>query len=184
MGRGSSGARQSNVFGKKGRPRTMEQALGSVNPNFAQGIEWQTNCQRCVYTYEMQRRGYNVEALPRILNGKDEAAEKWAEAFSGQTWDKMPSRNTINSMLSKMTEYGEGARAVVYVKWRGKNSAHVFIAEQEGKGTVFLDPQTGKYVNIRHYMDYAVKGKTMLSRVDNLSPKEEVVKDYMRKRAK
>ena len=38
--------------------------LHKSNPNYKEGFEWQINCQRCVPTYEMRRRGYNVTALP------------------------------------------------------------------------------------------------------------------------
>lgn len=154
----------------------MDEALKAVNPNFAKGLEWQKNCQRCVYAYEMQRRGYDVEALPRILNGNDDAARQWAKVMEGQTWDKFTSHNTISQMLQKMSEYGDGARAVVYVAWKGHKSAHVFIAEQEGIGTVFLDPQTGHYVDINHYMQYAIKGQTKLSRIDHLKPTDLITK--------
>ena len=41
-----------------------QENLEATNPNFESGMEWQTNCQRCVPTYEMRERGYDVTALP------------------------------------------------------------------------------------------------------------------------
>lgn len=73
-------------------------------------------------------------------------------------------------MLDQMYKWGDGARAVVRVAWKGRRSGHVFIAEQEGMGTVFVDPQTGNYVDIDFYMNNAIKGETKLMRIDNLKP--------------
>ena len=102
--------------------------------------------------------------------------------MEGQTWENMPSRNTISKMLEKMNEYGDGARAIVYVVWKGGKSAHVFIAEQEGIGTIFLDPQTGMYVDIDQYMGAAIKGRTMISRIDNLKPNKQWIRHFMQRR--
>ncbi|WP_427814298.1 toxin glutamine deamidase domain-containing protein [Enterococcus sp. 22-H-5-01] len=49
---------------KKGEPMTVEKAdRTNANPNFYKGREYQVNCQRCVPTYELRRRGLDVEAL-------------------------------------------------------------------------------------------------------------------------
>lgn len=168
---GSSGL--SNL-GPRGKAKDVAQALKDTNPNYSKGKEYRVNCQRCVYAYEMNRRGYDVEAQPRIMQGVDTTANNWRNIMENQTWDKLPSRNTINKILEKMNGYGDGARAVVYVAWKGGRSAHVFIAEQQGIGTVFTDPQTGYYVDIHQYMNAAIKGKTEISRIDNLKPSDKI----------
>lgn len=45
-----------------------------------------------------------------------------------------------------MLEYGNGTRVIVRVQWQDKigGGGHVFIAEQVGNNTIFIDPQTGK----------------------------------------
>jgi hypothetical protein len=48
----------------KSAPIDMLQAMAGTNPNYYSAREFQINCQRCVPTFELQRRGYNVEALP------------------------------------------------------------------------------------------------------------------------
>ena len=73
-------------------------------------------------------------------------------------------------MADQMANWGDGARAIVRVQWKGGRSGHVFMAEQQKGGTVFMDPQTGRYVDIHAYMDQAVKGATKLVRIDNLKP--------------
>lgn len=37
---------------------------GSNNPHWKESEAYKTNCQSCVVSYEMRRRGYDVEALP------------------------------------------------------------------------------------------------------------------------
>lgn len=67
-GRGGSYSR-SGFLGPRGKQKTVDEALAGSNPHYREGREWQQNCQRCIYAYEMQRRGYDVEALPRIFDG-------------------------------------------------------------------------------------------------------------------
>lgn len=125
--------------------------------------------------YEMQRRGYDVEALPRIFDGTDRLPymydkNGWLAVMDGAKAVDFPSRNTIQKMADQMANWGDGARAIVRVQWKGGRSGHVFMAEQQKGGTVFMDPQTGRYVDIHVYMDQAVKGATKLVRIDNLKP--------------
>lgn len=65
-GRGGSYSR-SSFLGPRGKQKTVDEALAGSNPHYREGREWQQNCQRCIYAYEMQRRGYDVEALPPYL---------------------------------------------------------------------------------------------------------------------
>lgn len=162
-------------LGKRGKPKTMAEAMAGTNPHFSEGEEWQRNCQRCIYAYEMQRRGYEVEAKPRILDGTDKLPymydqNGWPKVMEGAQLVDMPSRNTVKKMLDQMHQWGDESRAVVRVAWKGRRGGHVFIAEQEGGGTVFVDPQTGNYVDIDFYMSNAIKGETKLMRIDNLKP--------------
>ena len=48
------------------------EAIKSTNPQFhPHNPAFTENCQRCVSAYEARRRGYNVIAKPRILDGTD-----------------------------------------------------------------------------------------------------------------
>lgn len=172
-GRGSSYSR-SGALGARGKAKTVDQALKDTNPNYSKGREWQVNCQRCVYAYEMGRRGYDVEAQPRIMTGTDDVADHWRSIMENQTWVKMPSRNTAKKINETMSSYGDGARAVVYVVWKGARSAHVFMSEQQNGKTVYIDPQTGRHVNIDSYLNAAIKGKTEISRIDHLKPTDYI----------
>lgn len=171
-GRGSSYSR-SGALGPRGKAATIDEALAVSNPHYREGKEWQQNCQRCVYAYEMQRRGYDVEAKPRIFDGSDRLPymydqNGWLAVMENAQPVDLPSRSTIRVMAEKMAEWGDGSRAIVKVSWKGRHCGHVFIAEQVKGGTTFVDPQTGHYVDIHSYMDQAIKGQTKLVRIDNL----------------
>lgn len=183
-GRGSNSGFNSAIsaaLGHKGKPVSMDDAMARVNPHYKEGKKWQENCQRCVFAYEMARRGYDVEALPRLYDGTDKlpymySSEGWPKVMEGAKLVDFPSHNTVKHMLDQMADWGDGARAVVRVLWKGGHSGHVFIAEQKGNGTIFLDPQSGHYVDIDKYMGAAIKGKTKLMRVDDLKPSQLITK--------
>lgn len=67
-----------------------------------------------------------------------------------------------------MSNYGDGSGAIVRVRWQSPDRGHVFIAEQEGQTTHFIDPQIGN----RDCSDYFNPGriktsKTFLLRIDD-----------------
>lgn len=154
------------------------------------------NCQRCIVAYELRRRGYDVEALPaydfKIFNlidttslvlsmcspevreyyyRQEEVYHSWEYYFEGAQWERINKSNnkdTENEIINRMIEYGDGARAQVYVQWKS-GGAHVFIAENHNGNIVFMDPQTGD----TDASEYLTKRKinnenTFLCRIDNL----------------
>lgn len=186
----SSGAKSSSKnsitqkFGKQGKPRTMQQALNDVNPNYNKGKEYKINCQRCAPTYEMQRRGYDVEALPYITKGKDKYASQWQHTFKNQKWDgNLGNRNAVvkKNIENKMKGYGDNSRAIVYVEWKS-GSAHVFNVEQIKGKTQAVDAQVGTKINLFDYLKDSKPSRTMISRVDNLDINENVMIGMCKKR--
>lgn len=88
-GRGSSSglSAKPKSLGRNGKARTIDEALAATNPNYDKGLEWQQNCQRCVFAYEMERRGYDVEAMPRIFDGTDMLPYTYAQdGWSHMSW--------------------------------------------------------------------------------------------------
>lgn len=153
--------------------------LRATNPRFNDGPEWQLNCQRCVPTYEMRRRGYDVTAKPRLIDpetGKgsktDATASAWRNIFENAEW--IPCNGNGKRMTEHlMKEWGDGARAEVYVVWKKNvaNGSHVFVAENVGGEVKYMCPQT----NIDDYSGYfnlVAKGKTEIARIDNLEPSD------------
>lgn len=185
---GRGGSYEKNSFlGRKGKQADIWSAMKDTNPHFYEDKKWQYNCQRCVFAYEMQRRGYDVEAKPRIFDGTDmlpygDSPNGWKHVLNGMEQVNMPSRNTIAKMDEQMAKWGNGARAIVRVTWKGNRSGHVFVAEQINGQTHYIDPQVGRYINIKHYMDEAIKGKTELLRMDKATPTQLLEKAVQRRR--
>ena len=153
---------------------TAEADISATNPNYRSGSEWQINCQRCVPTYEMRRRGYDVEALP-YKTANDKAFTQWTKIFKNAKWDSSVASNrgakTQQNIVDKMVEYGDGARAEIYCVWKGASSAHVFAVENVGGKVRFVDPQTGS-VNCESYFTQMMPSKTMMCRIDQLEPSD------------
>lgn len=176
----STGTTDANGFlGQKRRSISVFDSYSKANPRFSEGREWQINCQRCVYTYEMRRRGYDVEALPN--NG--EPTPWWDKAMEGMHAVYVGSNSasdSANMIVHQMSTYGVGARGFVYVAWKS-GSAHVFNVEQTRNGTIFVDAQTGKRVDINVYLSYAKTEMTQLYRTDNCKPTELLKKCFKRR---
>ena len=187
-GRGaSSGGIGGSVLGKRGKTKTPSEALTNTNPNYNKGAEYRVNCQRCVYAYELQRRGYDVEAKPRVMQGNDPMNNGvWKTGFENQTWERnLGTRNTQveSNIVSKMQGWGDGSRGIVYVAWKA-GRAHVFNVENKGGKVSIFDGQTGKSHNLSDYLSLAKPSSTMISRVDNLKPNINVLRDAVKKKGK
>lgn len=154
-----------------------------ANPNYFVAKEYKINCQRCCPTYEMRRRGYDVEALPAITKGNDEVMNKWKTIFDGAKWE-FPTAKSGNTQLKEIANavenYGEEARVEIYVVWK-RGSAHVFMCENVNGVATFIDPQTGKYgKEVEDYFSFIKPSMTQYARLDNLEPNEELVKGSMK----
>lgn len=188
-GRGASSSSSGNgAFGRQGKPKEIDEALATTNPNYSQGKEYRVNCQRCVYAYEMQRQGYDVEALAATMDGNDPMFknQNWRRGFEGQTWsDNLGTRNTMveKNIVSKMQDWGEGSRAIVYVQWKG-GSAHVFNIENKGGKVSIFEAQSGKKHSLSDYLSISKPSMTEISRVDNLKPNLSVMQYAVKKRGK
>lgn len=189
-GRGASSASSGGgdpVLGKPGKPKTIDEALAASNPNYKQGRAYQVNCQRCVYAYELQRRGYDVEAMAAIKDndpmGQNNA---WMNGFQGQRWEGRLGTTEAaveKSIINKMRGWGDGSRAVGYVAWKG-GDAHVFNIESKNGRVYIFDGQTGKQHRLSDYINYAIPTHTMISRVDNLTPNNNVLQYAVKQKGK
>ena len=154
----------------------IDDCFDTTNPHFMDGREYQVNCQRCVSAYEARRRGYDVTArkapggadtLPYMLGPKGWASVYKDGVASLETLSGSRSSSILDSIVRRMTEFGDGARAIIRVQWQ-RGRGHVFIAEQANGVTQFIDPQTGN----RNCADYFKSGmikpsSTRLLRVDD-----------------
>lgn len=147
-------------------PPTIDTLLTKSNPNYSRSSpSYSYNCQRCVPTYELMKRGYDVTAKP-IMSSYDHLAQSpydvWKDPviFSAKGSGK-------EDICKKMSEWGDGARAQVVVYWNNGTGGHTFVAEQKNGHTIFIDPQTGD-INCERYFNDVVFGETSFCRTDNV----------------
>lgn len=170
-------------FRKIAGEHTASQDLVAVNPGYAESraardFKYTHNCQRCVPAYEMRRRGYDVVAKPRETDGDgkpsttDRVSSGWMGIFKGAQFERCNGSGRAKCD-SLMKQWGDGARAEVYVAWPRKlgGGAHVFVAENRGGKVVYVDPQSGRE-DASGYFKNAQKGRTMIARIDSLDPSD------------
>lgn len=142
--------------------------LKNCNPHFNEGKAYQINCQKCVPTYEMRRRGYDVEAFPTYSDA-DIVKNRWDKVFKNAQIEQ--TKGDPKAEITKaLLDYGDGARIQVYIKYAHRNDAHTFIAENYNGRIYFIDPQG--FTNAENYFDPTLIdiNKTLYFRIDNLEP--------------
>lgn len=149
--------------------------LKHSNPNYEKGQEYKVNCQRCVPTYEMRRRGYDVIAKPNIKGQTDSyLSYNSHKAFEDADVHYGLAGSGKRDIERLLKEWGDGARAEVSVSWKGANVGHVFVAENVGGKIVYIDPQSGS-MDVSWYFKRVKDKRTRVWRIDTLNPSELIV---------
>lgn len=186
----------------KGAPMAPKLAAERTNPNFSLGGVWRVNCQRTVPTYELRRRGYDLEALPREnvhtrkIGTYDAIPKLWGQeradfySYIGErergdgTTYRYRKRTVKSEVFKFMKSYPEGARVQVsygYVRYR---SAHTIVMERVPvskdypDGLMFVDPQVN---TISPTLNLTGKTNFMLNRIDDKDIDISLV-DYIAKK--
>lgn len=147
----------------------------ATNPSFSTGMAFQMNCQKCVPTYEMRMRGYDVVARPTFdINTDGFAQDYWDKAFVGAIWEGNLANSGKEQVINLMKGWGNGARGEIFIEWE-TGGAHVFVAENRNGEIHFLDPQTGE-LDVEYYFGIVKDGLTKLLRIDNLELNEKYIK--------
>jgi SPP1 gp7 family putative phage head morphogenesis protein len=169
---------------RKGKAMKPEMAI-LANPNYGKdpNRKYKTNCQKTVPTYELRRRGYNLEALK---NDKDSyqishnmgIAKMWGKQNmdyyshininkrADGTEYKTRKRTVKSEVVKQMKSYPEGARiqlAYAYVKRRTGHTIvleRVPVSKKYPNGLIFADPQPMKLSGT-----FQLKGKTAFSMI-------------------
>ena len=163
----------------------IDKAMHNTNPDYNKGLEYQLNCQRCVYAYEMNRRGERCVAKPRILKGTDDYMSEWPKTMVGQTWKRIGSKSknkVVTNIESEMKSYGDGSRAIVMVAWKKGRAGHVFNVENVKGKIRYVDAQVGYEPDIAKTLAKAKPTKTFISRVDNLTPNQVLLDKAIKRR--
>lgn len=176
-------------IGQKGKPISPADAMERVNPDRraldAMDYEdYTSNCQRCVVAYELNRRGYNVEAEATFPNDPYPSDGHWMTAFQGAKSVNVgaSTNNKVNSNIKgQMSNWGEGSRAIVRVE--NGRGGHVFNVEYRGGKLNYYDPQTNTRYDPARVFNHVTKQKVAIVRTDNLKLGDNV-RDMVRKSRK
>lgn len=154
---------------------TTEEDLLRVNPNYSKDGQYKVNCQRCVQTYELRRRGYDVSAMPKptdaganpIIWGaecfvKPNAGESLADA----AYNKFTFGQTKEDIQKVLENAPRNCRYVIYVQWQKVKASHVFIAQKDNGVIRYIAPQTGDS-DVKRYFDIGKNSNFGYCRLDN-----------------
>lgn len=178
---------------------SLSKALSGTNPNYIKGVrnEYSTNCQRCVPTYEMRRRGYNVEALPNSGDGLGRLSmivKMWGlnkndkyyistKLLVGGANKKVDYNQEYADWFKFIGDMPNGARAQVGWMWKSSRAGHTIMAEKKAGKLVFIDPQTQSIKNRDEFVA-DVKARPRYAfwafRVDNRELDKEMIKLIMK----
>lgn len=188
----------------QGEPMTFEQAdAGRANPRFRDGGKpYRNNCQTCVVAHEARRRGFDVEAMPRVTQHQEDLAFNTRLAWKDSTGHApMPLTNgnvATNKQLVKWFEdtVEEGERYHLNVFWKNYKGGHIVCLERINGTLTMFDPQnaeisSGSEKILNYFNSYRIRlrqesfsgtyrGMVKLYRVDNLEFNMDYVNDIMR----
>lgn len=173
-------------IGDKGKPQSPMDAMRRVNPDIKAIDAWayadyQENCQRCVIAYELNRRGYNVEAESTMNKDPYPYGEHYLTAFKGAKSEGVGASTTAKvnkNIISKMSNWGEGSRGIVHIS-KGR-AGHVFNVEYRGGKLYYYDAQHNERYDPARVFDHCTKSAVKVTRVDNLQISKNV-QDLVRK---
>ena len=161
---------------------TIQSDLAATNPNFSKGPEYRLNCGNCVAAYEMRRRGFDVEAAPRV----NMPVGEWKTMFDGFASKRAyflgaDDGERIAAMIQDIESWGEGARGTIYGGWKGTNDAHFFSVEVSNSKAVFVDPQDPRR-DASSFLGRMAMLSIRYGRLDNLEPSANVKQSCMNRR--
>ena len=149
-----------------------DQNILATNPKFTSSPAYQVNCSHCVMAWEMRMRGYDVTATGITDFDTDKVANHWWRTFKNA--EVVENLNDKQEIIEKVSEWGEGARGAVYVKWSDSQldfKYHLFTVENRNGKVIFLDPQNGE-LDAEYYFEEVQRGTTKLMRMDNLEARK------------
>ena len=159
----------------------LTEYLKAVNPYFEKGTPYGKNCQRCVPTFVLRRRGYNVTALPSGNAQIDDFLMNFPEAVWKKSGSPIIPKHTRGSKyfgkpeIEKfMKELPDGAMCEVRCQWVDEEKGHVFIALKENNKVRYIDPQIGSD-DVSYYFSKMKANKTTFWRIDDATIDENLI---------
>lgn len=203
--------RKHNPFPKlfvKEHPHTPDQDMALVNPNYRSGErqKYDENCAACTLTYDLRRRGYDVEVLSEqatsddgtgnvgmtfkdILSCYKNVPETNISVMPGfrsfghaiiekNNISENDVRKSLKTLESELLKYGDGARGNFCVYWRA-GGGHSVVWEVENGKVVIRDSQVNKTHTLEDYASNIFYFESV--RTDNVEPSERITQ-YVKNR--
>lgn len=154
----------------KGTPMSIDDAVKGANPKYQTDRQYRVNCQRCVQAYELRRRGYDVEALPKpksrsSINWGNECFVDSKTVAKDEAWLSFDFKLSEADIIDRLNQAPDNSRHIIYACWKS-GSSHVFIADKENGIIRYVDPQSGKLDCSSHFSK-ARENKYGIFRVDD-----------------
>ena len=145
-----------------GEPMNFDKADGAKpNPNYSKGGGYTKNCQSCVVTYEMRRRGYNVQTLPKTPGSMlDVLSRNTSLAWVDRTTGKNPAYIVPGQKtIAKSVEWLQNSlkannRYTIEFAWKGGHSGHIVHIYKRADVLYIYDPQTAKHYTGSALIDF------------------------------
>lgn len=172
---------------------SMKDDAKRVNPNYGRAIQgtknYSSNCQFCTMSYDLRRRGYEVQAGKRKTGGDTgwfagmykppaEYTTFLANDLRNQAKLGKKNRHYTDAVNDEIRKQGDGARGQVSLGW-DKWSGHSIAYEVKDGKVNYIDAQNGKMFNEKNFKNYVKHADDRVSvcRLDNIEPDIKAMKD-------
>ncbi len=143
-----------------------------INPNYAKDRAYQENCASCVTAYELNIRGFAVEALPKLVSSSDDAVNilsnhinlLWQSRITKTAPDIIPIESIDD--IDKVCYFGERYHLMIdyAVKNTNQGNSHIVAFERYQHNTdtkyqkhqdktVIYDAQSNQLYSIYEYFE-------------------------------
>lgn len=184
-------------FHKKTTEMTPDEDMERVNPAFK---NWdkntKNNCVLCSMSFELRRRGYDVQAK-KATSGYDqrELVKDWftgaktTNAKGGLEDHELMSRNfaldhtrqkeMISNTISTLKSQKDGARGALVVVWNGTTAGHsISYSVENGQPTIYDTQSNEKFAGDKAVEKYLKKtSKVEITRLDNCKLNTKYIKE-------
>ena len=157
---------------------TPKDDMAACNPKYSKGGVYKNNCISCALTYDMRRRGYDVEAMPidttSATNGSLPVQLGFYKGEKLETYEVPNDPDVAVKQFTKnIVSYGDGSRGMLRIRWKN-GDGHAVVWEVNDGSVIIRDPQNNTIIDLSEYMRRA---KTFYYfRTDNLEPTKKVTR--------
>ncbi len=142
----------------KDGPSSVKEDCAAVNPHYGEDGGYGINCAWCTTTYDLRRRGYDVQA-PKVDHGMTIAEE--TQLYKDTTITDWTVSKNANELFDQIAKEGNGARGRLSVLWYG-DGGHSMAWEVVNNTPYIIDCQTNTIYDetdfsyLSHSIDWTV----------------------------